>query len=256
MVKKLLLTWTALTIPVNISIPNPRIEKLDFTISVIIPCYHKHFCYLEDLLKAYCNQTVLPNEIVISLSEANKIHPQKIQDIENSSWPFELKIIKNNEQLFAGQNRNIAAKSSIYELLICQDADDIPHNQRIELIKYAFDNFEIEHLLHLCSYKLDILKKIYLIDKNNNNLHIFNSYNKQFNGEAHGASALTKKLFNNFQWSDLAFSQDSRYNNHLYEIGYPKYVLEIPLYVYKKNNSSAKDKQKIIKQKIKYEKNN
>ena len=41
--------------------------------SIIIPCHPKHAQYLYELLKFYENQTILPNEVVISLSEANQV---------------------------------------------------------------------------------------------------------------------------------------------------------------------------------------
>src|SRR6185503_496362 len=45
-------------------------------------------------------------------------------------------------------NRNIAALNASKDILICQDADDIPHPQRVEIIKYVFETFDIDHLFH------------------------------------------------------------------------------------------------------------
>lgn len=42
-------------------------------VSVIVPCYYGHFHCLPGLLKTLSCQTSLPDEVVISLSEANKV---------------------------------------------------------------------------------------------------------------------------------------------------------------------------------------
>jgi len=52
---------------------------LGITCSVIIPCYYGHFKYLPELLEALCQQTELPDEVVISISEANKIPALKLK---------------------------------------------------------------------------------------------------------------------------------------------------------------------------------
>ena len=54
-------------------------------ISIIIPCVYKHACYLQNLLEHYKNQTLLPDEIIISLSESDKIDPLIIYEIEETS---------------------------------------------------------------------------------------------------------------------------------------------------------------------------
>jgi cellulose synthase/poly-beta-1,6-N-acetylglucosamine synthase-like glycosyltransferase len=73
MKKKLLFISIILNInSVNFSIPELRANKHDFSVAVIIPCYHGHFKFLENLLNEYTKQTKLPDQIVISISEADK----------------------------------------------------------------------------------------------------------------------------------------------------------------------------------------
>ena len=38
------------------------------TVSVIIPCHYKHFNYIDNLLRHYENQTILPDEIMVKSS--------------------------------------------------------------------------------------------------------------------------------------------------------------------------------------------
>ena len=106
------------------------------TTSVIIPCFYGHFKHLDELMNALCNQTVLPDEVVISLSEIDKLNPALIKKFENKKYPFPVKLIKHRELLWAGPNRNSACEHAIGDIFICQDADDLPHPQRIEIIKY------------------------------------------------------------------------------------------------------------------------
>jgi hypothetical protein len=238
---------------INVSIPSIRENKLDISVSVIIPCYHKHFHFLQNLLEEYSKQTELPNQIVISISEAKKIPASEITKLKNSKWPFEVKILVTNRQLFAGQNRNKAAANASYEILVCQDADDIPHPQRIELIKYAFNNYQIDFLMHLHSYEENILNFIYQIEQDPlSNLKLFKLENDQFDGESHGTTALTKNVFNEFKWPNNPFSQDRIYNHNLFKNGYTKHVLQIPLNFYRKQYSSADYKKTIIKLKRYY----
>ena len=106
--------------------------------SVIIPCFYGHFQHLDELMNALCNQTVLPDEIVISLSEIDKLDPILVENFENKQYPFPVKLIKHQERLWAGPNRNSACQHASGDIFICQDADDLPHPQRIEIIKYFF----------------------------------------------------------------------------------------------------------------------
>ena len=216
----------------DFSIPNARPEKINLKTSLIVPCYHGHFRHLNNLLKMYLNQTVLPDEIVISLSEANLIKPKELENIQKTDWPFKLVLLTTNEQLYAGQNRNKAAEASTGDIIICQDADDVPHNQRIEIIKHIFENFEIEHLMHYFTTNK------YEFDHNFEISNIFSSENKKLR-ITHGNIAISRELFETYKWPDLARGQDILYNFDLFKKGYKKFVATVPLLFYRKNLSSA-----------------
>ena len=232
--KKIILSLI-LTLQINSSIPKEipplRNIPIQVTTSVIIPCYHGHFKYLEKLLEEYTKQIVLPNEIVISLSEANLVDQNKIHILEKRKWPFKLIIITSNEQLFAGSNRNIAAQAASGDILICQDADDTPHKQRVQIIKHVFENYQVEHLMHYFSRNQDILKNNYSLDT------IFNPRNRKY-GATNGNIAITKDVFRKFQWSDKPRGQDSLFNLTMLQNGYPRYVVTVPIYVYRNYLSS------------------
>ena len=116
--------------------------------SVIVPCAGQHFEFLEPLLQSYRAQTLPPDEVVISLSSIEHLDPAKIDALEQAPWPFALKICRSRNKQSAGLNRNIAVSNSTGELILCQDADDLPHPQRVEIAKYIFENYNVEHLIH------------------------------------------------------------------------------------------------------------
>jgi hypothetical protein len=91
-----------------------------------------------------------PDEVVISLSESDIVpFDQKDAFISNFCNRFEhFLFLEEPSKLWHGPNRQKAGEASSNEILIYQDADDIPHPQRIEIIKYFFDRFDICHLNH------------------------------------------------------------------------------------------------------------
>lgn len=119
-------------------------------VSIIVPCHSAHFPLLDELLVAYAKQTVLPTEIVISLSQVNSIQPELVTAFEKKVWPFTVIVLKHSQKYPAAINRKFAARASSGDLLMFQDADDLPHPQRVEIVKFIFENNRIDHLIHSC----------------------------------------------------------------------------------------------------------
>ena len=111
-------------------------------ISLVIPSTPNHFRYLDCILKHYENGTEKPNEVIISVSEGNIINPQFVEELKskyNDSFK-RLEIVLNNRQVMEGPNRGIGTEHSTCEYITYHDSDDIPHPQRIEIIKHFFKN--------------------------------------------------------------------------------------------------------------------
>ena len=215
--------------------------------SVIIPCHPKHAIYLYPLLKLYTTQTRIPKEVIISLSEINKVPQAIISKLNTAKWPFNLKLLTSHKKLYAGPNRNRAGLHSSGDVLICQDADDIPHPQRIEIIMHFFENFEIDHLMHFCTYKENY--KFNLIKKNSRKFLHFKDYkktlSKSLNNTEHwvtnGNIACTRKLFNNFKWPDTKRpEEDTLFNKGIYENSNKCIIVPFILLIYKISLSSWK----------------
>ncbi len=118
--------------------------------SLVIPAIPKHFSNITKILEAYLAGTELPDEVVISLSEAFQI---KKRTKDNIRALYEkvfdrFLLIESDEKIFAGPNRQSGSDQSSHPIIIYQDADDIPHPQRIEVIKYFFAKQDIVHLNH------------------------------------------------------------------------------------------------------------
>lgn len=127
----------------------PLYEPRHLSTSVIIPCAASHFRLIPELLNLYNEQTTPPDEVVVSLSECHRISDSELEATENVPWKFQLKIVKNGGTLSAGQNRNIAFAHSTGDLILPHDADDLPHPQRVEVVKHVFEHYEVDHLFHL-----------------------------------------------------------------------------------------------------------
>lgn len=196
-----------------------RSSKHEIKVSVIIPCYYKHFNLIPTLLKYYVKQTVLPDEVVISLSECHKVPNASILKVSKNKWPFTLKILKSTEQLSSGQNRNRASAGSSGDLLIYQDADDIPHPKRVELIKYIFEKYKVNHLIH-CWDHIENDFPAYNVKEIVNLCQYCESYVDVANLGVwihNGNIAISRSVYKSIQWPEFHGGEDVIFNKRVYE---------------------------------------
>lgn len=116
-----------------------QIKLVALTAGVAIPCYYKHFNYLPALLESIGEQTRLPEEVVISLSQVELLTEEVVDGLANQPWPFKLTIIRRIGIFMEGSNRTCAAKQCTTDIVLCIDADDVPHPQRIEAVMQLFE---------------------------------------------------------------------------------------------------------------------
>ena len=110
--------------------------------SVLVPCAGNHVARLPELFAALHTQTRKPDEIVVAVSDC------ALSDVP----PCDAKVLHSREPLSAGANRNRATAVAGGDVLIYQDADDLPHAQRVEIIAGLFEAYEIDHLMHFFYY--------------------------------------------------------------------------------------------------------
>lgn len=210
-----------------------REEAIQVRTSIIVPCTHAHFRFVPELLEHFCKQTILPDEVVISLSNAQCVQDSFIQKIELGPWPFNVIVMRNFEPKSAGENRNIACKYSSGDLLICQDADDAPHPQRVEIVKFLFENYYVDHLLHTLvkseadcpPYSVDEIIAVYY----KGGWSHFGKFQI-----ANGPSCISREVSNVLKWPDSSYAEDIEFNSNAAHI-FKSVVVQNPLYVYRQN---------------------
>ncbi len=216
-----------------------KMSPVHLTTSIIVPCAPKHFQYVPELLRAYAMQTRLPDEIVISLSEAIPLRSE-IDHVQEQPWPFDLQILEHSERRSEGENRNLGALRATADLFLFQDADDIPHPQRVEWVARLFETYEIDHLIH--AYVLD------------SHFHGFPNYTagdltayyseKLTNcvGDRHfhnGATAMKREVASQVKWVEgFVISTDTLTNVEVYKSVEKKVFLLEPLILYRSTFST------------------
>jgi hypothetical protein len=179
--------------------------------SVFIPCIPKHFQYIPGIIRAYEESSVRPDEIVVFLSGA---------DNRMYRYPnFDFKLFITSEKYLNGPARQMALSLCGGDVVLYQDADDLPSRQRVEIVKWYFENNDISLLTHRYTFRLSDLNRqpIDLLSiKSFDNKHIFKHYfpNRKINecenvcvayGEEMsphhaGACCIKRTLLNEIEW--------------------------------------------------------
>ena len=76
---------------------------------------------------------------MISLSQVENLNEQDLTALESAPWPFRVQIIRRQGVFMEGANRTTAAQHCSGEVILCVDADDIPHPQRVEAVLQLFE---------------------------------------------------------------------------------------------------------------------
>lgn len=223
----------------------PREVPEAMKVSVIIPCAGFHFKHLHSLLTFYKHQTSLPDEIVISLSSVEEITGSEIDALENTPWPFSVKILRFLGKKSAGLNRNLASDASSGDILLYQDADDVPHPQRVQIVKHIFENYYVDHLMHNFVFSDQSESTLYDIDQIS--ILAFDRYDEIekspifFEHIHNGNVGCLRKVFAAMQWEDvrsLEFDLDKQFNKSAYQKFANTALLPYPLVVYRRELST------------------
>ena len=120
---------------------------------MIIPSTLAHARHLPEVLGTLAKQTLPPDEVSISISECPSPRAVDVNTLRRAAGARTKIIVQTDPRIaFAGKNRNRAADRSTGDLLIYQDADDLPHPQRIEILAHLFGRFHVDHVLHHYEY--------------------------------------------------------------------------------------------------------
>lgn len=88
----------------------------------------------------------------MSLGEAGKIPDAELNRLNRFGDDRfeEFLLLRHDAKMLHGPNRQAASEHVRHDLVMYQDADDLPHPQRISVVEHFFNNFDIMHLNHCC----------------------------------------------------------------------------------------------------------
>lgn len=210
------------------------IQRNNSKTSLIIPCCAKHARHLSLLLRVYEQQAELPDEVVISLSEVNLVSNIILDTLKKELWSFPIRLVISKKKLFAGENRNRACEHATGDILICQDADDLPHPQRIEIIKYFFKTYQVDHLMHeMVVFKQNqSFSYNYYKDFSQIPFCYFDGFTDACYGHfTNGNVAIAKHVFDTVKWIGIMpKAQDVMFNKQVYKNFKHCIGVKVPLY--------------------------
>lgn len=180
------------------------------TITNSIPVVLRHIQYLETCIEHILHQTLLPNEIIIIISEyddsnASKQIINKIKTNVPSSINLIIKTFK--EKQYAGKNRQIAYNLCSSDIIIYQDCDDIVHKQRNEILFKTYLDTQIPHILHGWTDDNNAQYRHINFD----NIELSNEINKK--RTHNGAIFIHKSIIGNIVFPDTRKGEDVALNN-------------------------------------------
>jgi glycosyltransferase involved in cell wall biosynthesis len=221
--------------------PVKRERPESLKVSIIIPCHYSHFQFLENLLRSYQSQLNATDEVVISLSGVDRLEQRVLNLFERRAWPFCMKLIKTCGPKLASENRNIACSHSTGDLLICQDADDLPHRHRVKIIRQLFENFKINLLLHQYEFQVISQSNSILPAQAVSKCFIFKEWAEHEIAYyvQHGCPALMRSVWESIRWEeDPQKLEDTWFNNRVFYAFPDIAILFIPLIAYRPQYSA------------------
>lgn len=214
----------------------------DIAASVVVPCHPAHIKHVYPLLRSLEEQSVLPDEVVISLSEYKQAHPEIMQLLKESRWAYPVTLILSEEKLNPGQNRNLGSSKASGDVFIYQDADDQPHPQRIEVIKHLFKTYNLDLLMHrfIEFRKAEDVDASYWKHYDHVEFLCPSDYDSQIMGKDihNGNTAISRNAFSLFKWPDFRTHEDEIYNRILYNHFGNRIIVLSPLLMYRHYLSS------------------
>lgn len=199
--------------------PIKNIGQDALKVSLIIPCHYVHAEHLHELLNDLEAQTVLPDEVIISLSQYESVPSHIVKKLEEDLWMFPVTIMLSKRKLYAGQNRNVGSLEATGDIFIYQDADDKAHPQRIEIIKFLFYRYDLDHLMHRFKRTGQDIGMVFEHMRDVGYLYP-SDYPSQVPGKdmTNGNIAISKRLFNAYAWPEGGPGEDESYNRMLYKL--------------------------------------
>ena len=217
----------------------PRAHPVELKTSVIIPCHSKHVQHLPTMLQWLAEQTVVPDEVVICFTRSQVATAPAIAP----DYPFAVRCVFTDRS-YPANARNTACEESSGDLLICQDADDVPHPRRVEIIKHLFEHYQIDILLHRWSPSSETFEP-YTVEESIPlalSVDLYAEVEPQFDFIHNGSPALLKAVTQRVKWPPMPLREDMTFNAEVFRYFPHKVVLDERLVIYRFELSSYKDR--------------
>lgn len=197
------------------------------SVSVIVPCAPVHITHLRQLVDMLQTQSRKPDQIILAISGC-----------EISAFPIvDADITHSREAHTAGSNRNRGSVAANGDVVIYQDADDVPHPQRVEIIAGLFEKYQIDHLMHFYNRSVDPCTSFSLDEAANRT-----TYRTDLAADVtNGNPAVARTLLLSVRWPEYARrGEDVEFNRAVYARTKRTAVVELPLLTYRQKLSSFK----------------
>ena len=196
-------------------------ENIKITLG--IPCIPPDIKNLEKLIINSNEQSRIPDEIIISLSESSDIQGKQLEKKLNKISQSPIKIITTPHKAYAGINRNTIAKHSNCDYISYIDSDDIMHPERLKLIEQTLIKYNKPiGLLHGFGYGYNTNVKISDFETwDSNKFFKYHDTHRKHKGMSdlvpnplsgisvqHGHPTYAKKLFKEVKFTSRPRAQD------------------------------------------------
>ena len=218
-------------------------QKINVTNAV--PVTFRHFKFLETCVNDILDQTLLPQEIILIISEykSDNDSEKKISDLKNLiSEKKIVPIIRTfKDKQYAGENRQIAYDLCSSDMIVFQDCDDLTHPQRNEILVKTYEKYKIPHLLHGYILKKPEHNKPILFENISVNILKFRNFKKKMTTSeiTNGCPTIVKKVIGDFIFSKSKKQGEDINTNISLSKKYKTCLIKTEnLYIYMPQNSS------------------
>lgn len=212
------------------------------TIGIAIPTYIGHLPFLERLLDSIAKSTVLPTQVSVSMSQGLLFN--------DTEYPFDFLYSSFIENKNTAQNTNIAIGKLTTDIVSVIGGDDMVHPQRNEFLLRAFENEDVDIVVHNFLQSTEVCKEflssrydlmelyVNYIDTLYPNIPYPTSSIKHLDF-ANGFVSFRRGIWDaGYRYDEspgMEYKEDSYFNRHLVESGYKISYIKQRLALYLKN---------------------
>jgi glycosyltransferase involved in cell wall biosynthesis len=215
-------------------------------ISVVIPCIPKHLKHLDELIISICEQSILPHEVIISLSDYNNDDSKQLEEHYCNAFPkLMIKIVNKVEPAYAGENRNRGCASCTTKYVTFMDADDIMSSHKLETLVDLFNEHDMDAIIHTYGdhptnelFDDTIMKNV---KKKSHSIWLNHALLGLINIIHHGHITIKKSVFDIVQQDTSSKRvEDSDYVRRIIDADMKLYLIDKNLSIYRPHLSSSK----------------